>query len=311
MKNSGSIAVKPWRFAVAVWASIFFICRASNAQDLNCRVDIMSPQIQAPEKARVFKTLQRAITTFMNSRKWSADVLASQERIECNLILNITNWDGSSTYSATATVQSNRPVFGASYNTTILNLNDRQWNFTYTEGEPLEYSDNATNKELSNLLAYYSYTILGMDYDTFSNQGGTPYFLKAQNIVNQSQGSSSKGWRAFDDLRNRYWLSDNLLSPELGPFREAIYIFHRRGLDQMSRIPEKGRAEILGIFPNIMEAQNAKPNSMLSQLFFLAKSDEFIKIFQQAADTQEKTAAATSLSEADPTNASRYQQIIQ
>lgn len=281
------------------------------SQDLNCHIDILSPQIQAPEKVRVFTTLQRAMTSFMNNRKWSLDQIQPAERIECTLILNITNWDGSSTYSGTATIQSSRPVYGASYNTTILNMNDRQWNFTYTEGQPLEYSENANNLEISNLLAYYAYIIMGMDYDTFSLQGGTPYFLQAQSVVSQSQGSSSKGWRAFDDLRNRYWLTDNLLSPELGPFREAIYTYHRKGLDQMSANPEKGRAEISAMLPDIKNAQNAKPNSMLSQLFFLAKGDELLRIFAQSTDIQEKNNAVSLLSEIDPSNASKYQQILQ
>lgn len=285
-------------------------CRAFS-QDLNCRVEILSPQIQAPEKVRVFNTLQRTITSFLNNRKWTQDQIQPAERIDCSMILNITNWDGSSNYTCTATIQSSRPVYGASYSTTILNMSDRQWNFTYTEGQPLDYSENANNLELTNLLAYNAYLILGMDYDTFSLQGGSPYFLKAQSIVNQSQGSTSKGWRAFDDLRNRYWLIDNLLSPELGPFREAIYTYHRKGLDQMSANPEKWRAEITAILPDIKNAQNAKPNSMLSQLFFLAKGDELLRIFAQSTDLQEKNNAVSALSDIDPSNASKYQQIIQ
>lgn len=281
------------------------------AQDLNCRVGILSPQIQAPEKVRVFGTLQRAITSFLNNRKWSNDQIQAAERIECSLIMNVTNWDGSSNYSCTATIQSSRPVYGASYSTTVLNMNDRQWNFNYTEGQPLEFSENATNLELTNLLAYYAYIIVGMDYDTFSLQGGSPYFLKAQAIDNLSQGSSSKGWRAFDDLRNRYWLIDNMMSPELGPFREAIYVYHRKGLDQMSANPDKGRAEISAILPDIKNAQNAKPNSMLSQLFFLAKGDELLRIFAQSTDLQEKNNAVSLLSEIDPSNSSKYQQIVQ
>jgi len=291
---------------------LFTLCGGQlYAQDLNCRVELLSPQIQAPEKVRVFATLQRAVTSFMNNRKWTLDQLQPAERIACSMILNITNWDGSSTYSCTATIQSSRPVYGASYSTTVLNMNDRQWNFTYTEGQPLEFSENANNLELTNLLAYYAYLVVGMDYDTFSLQGGSPYFLKAQSVINESQGSGSKGWRAFDDLRNRYWLVDNLLSPELGPFREAIYTYHRKGLDQMSASPDKGRAEISAILPDIKNAQNAKPNSMLSQLFFLSKGDELLRIFAQSTDLQEKNNAVSILSEIDPSNASKYQQITQ
>jgi len=281
------------------------------SQDLNCRIDILSPQIQSAEKGRVFESLRKDILNFMNNRKWCEDRLQGPERIECAIIMNITSWDGNSKFSATTQVQSTRPVFGSSFTTTVLNTNDRQWNFNYTEGQPLDYSETGINQELPNLLAYYAYIIVGMDYDTFSLQGGTPYFLKAQNVINQSQNSSSNGWRAYDDLRNRYWLVENALSPELRGFREGIYTYHRKGLDQMSQNLEKGRAEIASIFPQLKESVSSKPNSMLAQLFFLAKAEELVNIFSRSSDPQEKTSVATTLQELDPSNGSKYQQIQQ
>lgn len=281
----------------------------SIGQDLNCRVDILSPQIQSAEKNRVFENLKRDILNFMNSRKWCDDRIQGQERIDCALIMNISSWDGNSKFQATTQVQSTRPVFGSTFSTTVLNTNDRQWAFTYTEGQPLDYAESGLNQELPNLLAYYAELIVGMDYDTFSLQGGTPYFLKAQNIVNQSQNSSSNGWRAYDDIRNRYWIIENLLSPELRGFREGIYIYHRKGLDQMSQNLDKGRAEIASIFPGLKEAVSAKPNSMLAQLFFLSKADELVNIFSRSQDPQQRTTVSATLQELDPSNGSKYQQI--
>jgi hypothetical protein len=279
------------------------------AQDLNCRVEILSPQIQSAEKNRVFENLKKDIINFMNNRKWCEDRLAGPERIECALIMTISTWDGSSKYQATTQVQSTRPVFGSSFTTTVLNTNDKEWSFTYVEGQPLDYSETGINLELPSLLAFYANLIVGMDYDTFSLQGGTPYFLKAQNIINQSQSSSNTGWRAYDDIRNRYWIIENLLAPEMGTFREGIYIYHRKGLDQLSQSLDKGRSEIASIFPGLKESVSARPNTMLAQMFFQTKVDELVNIFTRSPDAQQKNTVSTALQDLDPSNGNKYQQI--
>ncbi len=296
-----------------LFSFLFFSLPVSSVfgQDLNCRIDILSLQIQSAEKNRVFENLKRDMQNFMNNRKWSSDKLRGSERIDCAIVMNITSWDGSGKFQATTQIQSTRPVFGSSFSTTILNTNDRQWNFTYTEGQSLDYAESGLNQELPSLLAFYAELIVGMDYDTFSLEGGSSYFQKAQSVINQSQNSTSKGWRAFDDLRNRYWILENLLSPEMRPFRDGIYVYHRKGLDQMSQNLEKGRSEIASILPGLKEATTSKPNSMLSQLFFLAKSDELVNIFSRSQDPQERQTVATALQELDPSNGSKYQQIQQ
>ncbi len=292
-----------------VFLGFYFQSSIGNSQDLKCRIEILSPQIQSAEKNRVFENLKRDITNFMNNRKWCADPLQGPEKIECALIMNISSWDGNSKFTAITQIQSTRPVFGSAFTTTVLNTSDKEWNFTYTEGQTLDFSESGINQELPNLLAFYANIMVGMDYDTFSLQGGTPYFQKAQDIDNQSQSSSNSGWRAFDGLKNRYWLIENLLSPELKPLREAIYIYHRKGLDQMSQNVEKGRSEIASALPILKEAVSAKPNSMLAQLFFLAKSAEMVNIFTLSNDSQEKTSVSTTLQELDPSNGGKYQQI--
>jgi len=279
------------------------------AQDLNCRVEILSPQIQSAEKNRVFENLKKDITNFMNNRKWCDDRLQNTERIECAIIMTIGSWDGSSKYQATAQVQSTRPVFGSSFTTTVLNNNDKEWSFTYVEGQPLDFSETGINQELPSLLAFYANLVVGMDYDTFSLQGGTPYFLKAQNVINQSQSSSNTGWRAYDGIRNRYWIIENLLAPEMGTFREGIYVYHRKGLDQMSLNLDKGRSEIASIFPGLKEAVSARPNTMLAQIFFQSKVDELVNIFSRSQDAQQRSTVATALQDIDPANGNKYQQI--
>jgi len=281
----------------------------TQAQDLSCRVEILSPQIQSAEKGRVFENLKKDITNFMNNRKWCDDRLQGPERIECALIMTISSWDGSSKYQATTQVQSTRPVFGSSFSTSVLNTNDKEWSFTYVEGQPLDFSETGINQELPSLLGFYAYLIVGMDYDTYSLQGGTPYFLKAQNIVNESQSSTNTGWRAYDDIRNRYWIVENLLAPEMAPFRQGIYTYHRKGLDQLSQSLEKGRTEIATIFPGMKEAVTARPNTMLAQLFFQSKVDELVNIFSRSSDTQQRAAVSTALQELDPSNGNKYQQI--
>lgn len=288
------------------WVLLSF---SSLAQDLNCRVEILSPQIQSAEKNRVFDNLKKDITNFMNNRKWCDDRLQNTERIECALIITISSWDGSSKYQAATQVQSTRPVFGSSFSTTVLNNNDKEWSFTYVEGQPLDYSETGINSELPSLLAFYANLIVGMDFDTFSLQGGTPYFLKAQNIINQSQSSSNTGWRAYDGVRNRYWIIENLLAPEMATFREGIYIYHRKGLDQMSQSLDKGRSEIASIFPGMKEAVSARPNTMLAQIFFQSKVDELVNIFSRSQDAQQKSTVSAALQDIDPANGNKYQQI--
>ncbi|ASU35990.1 type IX secretion system protein PorD [Mucilaginibacter xinganensis] len=274
------------------------------AQDLNARIQVVSPKIQSTNK-RIFQQLETAMKDFLNGRKWSADVILPAERIDCTFILNITSWDGSSAFSGELQVQSSRPVFGATYTSTLLNVNDKDVDFTYTEGQSIDYTDQNFQGNLSSIMAFYAYVIVGMDYDSFSKLGGTPYFAAAQTVVTNAQTSSNKGWKAFDGNNNRYWLAENLNSKLYQPLREFVYDYHRNGLDQMSDNVNNGRKAISDLLPTLAQVDRQRLGSMFPLVFFTAKSDEFVSIFSKA-DPQDRVKAMNILSQADPANGLKY-----
>lgn len=277
---------------------------AAFSQDLFCRVQVSHPQIQTSDNS-IFQTLQQSITDFLNNRKWTSDVFAPQERIEANIVITISEWDGNTRFKASAQIQSYRPVYGTSYNSMVFTVNDENWDFNYSEQKPIEYALTGQNENLSLLLAYYANIIAGIDYDTFSDQGGSRFFLRAQNIVNQAQNNGSSGWRSFENTRNRYWLAENLLNTELKPIRELMYIYHHQGLDTFFENMPQGRSTLLENLELLRQANQNRPSSMLLQLFFTAKSDEIANILKQAAPG-ERSKAINLLVEIDPSNAEKY-----
>lgn len=276
------------------------------AQDLNARVQILSPQIQSANK-RILEVLETAISDFLNGKKWSDDPLRSNERIDCNLVITITDWDGSSpNFKGEAQIQSSRPVYNSAYNSTLLNLTDKEFDFYYAEGQAIDFSEQNYIANLSSLLAFYAHIIVGMDYDSFGKMGGSPYFTKAQNILNNAQSSTNRGWKAFEGLRNRYWLIENLNNKSFLPIRESVYTYHRHGLDEMADNPSKGRKAIVEMLPELQKLDRLKQGSMLSQLFFTAKADEMVNVLQGAVAT-DKMNAYQILVQLDPTNSSKYE----
>lgn len=276
-------------------------------QDLNARVQILAPQLSNSNK-RILDMLEVSIKDFLNGRKWTTDALQPQERIDCNFVITITDWDGSSSFKAEAQIQSNRPVFNSSYNSTILNISDKEFGFSYAEGQALDFSDQNYISNLSSLLAYYAYIITGLDYDTFSKLGGTPYYQKAQTVLNNAQISPNPGWKAFENLRNRFWLVENLTNRSYNPIRESLYIYHRDGLDVMAENKAKGLKAVLSIIPQLQKIDKQKQGSVLNQLFFTAKADEIVNILS-ATDSQDRLKAFNVLSEIDPSNSSKYESL--
>ncbi|MFN0274236.1 MAG: DUF4835 family protein [Chitinophagales bacterium] len=279
------------------------------AQELNCGVTINTQQVKTTDP-KVFKTLETSIREFMNTRKWTDDNFKQEEKIDCQLVITIREEKGSDKFVAQVTVISTRPVFGSDYKTTILNTVDNDFEFVYAEYQPLEFSETNFSNNLTGLLAFYAYMIIGLDYDSFSKNGGDKYFQKALTIVNQAGNREEKGWKAFDGTRNRYWFVNNLIDPKLSGFRDAFYQYHRKGLDMMYEDqinPVSTISKSLQTFDNINRSQ---PNSMIMQLFFTAKSDELIGIYQNASPT-EKAKAVNFLMKLDPANGDDYQQILQ
>lgn len=290
--------------------NILFLCciliaTGLKAQDFNARVQVLSPKIQTTNK-RAFDVLETAIKDFLNGRKWSSDPILPQERMDCNFVLNITDWDGSSNYKAEAQIQLSRPVYNSSFNTTLLNIVDKDFSFNYTEGQIIDYNDQRFENNLGALLAFYAYVMLGLDNDSFSPLGGTPFFLKAKTVVTNAQTAAYSGWKAFDSNRNRYWLAENLNDRDYLVLRNFSYAYHRNGLDKMQENVSKSRKVISNLLRSLTQIDQQKLGAMFPQIFFTAKADEFISVFMKA-DAQEKLAAYNILSNVDPANGSKYQ----
>jgi hypothetical protein len=278
---------------------------AASAQDLNARVSVLSPKIQSTNK-RIFGQLEAAMKDFLTGRKWCADQINPQERFECSFVLNVTTWDGNTEFSGDLQVQSSRPVFNSTYNSTVILLDDKDIDFIYQQGQTIDYSDQSFTSNLSSLMAFYAYMIIGMDYDTFSPDGGTPYFTLAQNVVNLAQTSSYKGWKAFDNNNvSRYWFAENLNNKAYEPLRSFMYQYHRNGLDIMADNAGKGVKVIVGLLPILQQIDRTRLGAMFPLVFYSAKSDEMVSIFAKA-ETQDRINAMNILTQADPGNGNKY-----
>jgi len=289
-----------------VFAILICLTGGLHAQDLNARVQVLSPKIQTTNK-RIFQTLENAMKDFLNGRKWSADQIGPAEKIDCNFLLNITAWDGNSTFSAELQVQSSRPVYNSTYTSTLFSINDKDIDFTYTEGQTIDFNAQNFQSNLSSIMAYYAYIILGFDYDSFSRYGGTPYFANAQTVVVNAQSSSYNGWKAFDSNNfNRYWLSENLVNKTYIPLRSFYYDYHRKGLDLMVDNAEMARRNIDAILPALTQLDRQRLGATLPTIFFTAKEDELIGVYS-GAPAAEKLAAYKILVQADPSNGPKYQ----
>lgn len=279
-----------------------------HAQELNCTVKVITAQLQTADP-KIFQTLQKSVYEFMNNRKWTNDNFKSGERIECSILINITQEISSDKFGAQISVQSNRPVYNSGYNSTMLNWVDKDFQIQYAEYQPLEFDENNFLSNLTSVLAYYAYTIIGFDYDSFSPSGGTPYFQKALTIVNAAQSGSEPGWKSYESLRNRYWLITNLLDTKFADVRTFLYKYNREGLDKMYQNPDQGRKAITESLGLLSKANENAPNSMIMQVLLQAKSDELVNIYSKATP-QEKSTAVQILSKLDASNSSKYQAIM-
>ena len=277
------------------------------AQELNCNLQINSDKIQGSNKS-VFTTLQKSATEFLNNRRWTELAYEENERIECNINIIINSVEGE-TYSAEMVVQSRRPVFNSSYTSTLLNIRDQDFKFTYREFEPLEFNESNLNANLTAVLAYYAYIIIGYDMDTFSRLGGTPYFQVAENIVSQAQTSDWGGWKAFENDKNRYALISNVMDDAFKKFREFFYEYHRLGLDEMSINSTNGRAKITSGIPVLRNVYRARPTTVIISSFLESKSDELINIFKKGTP-EEKKLVLDILTTVNPTLTNRYEEIM-
>jgi hypothetical protein len=288
-----------------------FVLNTSQAQELNCQVSVInSPKLQlSATDLEVLKDMENNIYEFMNTTRWTKDVFEIEERINCSVLITITQKDNDN-MSGKIQVQSTRPVFNSSYNTTVFNTIDPDFNVTYLRNTTLLFSIEQYRNNLTSILGFYAYMILGYDYDTFSLEGGGQYFEYAQTISNLAKNSGDAGWAASSGKRrNRYWLVDNALQSLFKPLRKAYYIYHREGLDNMYNNPVEARKKILEALKQVDKVQRARPGNFNIQVFMNAKSDELINIFSQAEMT-EKNAVVNILKRLDPSSSSKYQDIL-
>ena len=278
------------------------------AQEFNVSVQVTSPQVEGSEK-KIFETLQQDLFDFVNNTKWTNYLYKPEERIEGTILITIDQRSGED-FKGKMNLALRRPVYKASYNSALFNYLDRDFDFKYVEFQPLEYSDNVFESNLTSSIAFYLYLYLGLDGDSFSKNGGSPYYAKAQNIVNMGQNAREKGWKAFESQKNRYWLIENLTNPAYSSVREAMYRYHRLGLDLMADDVEAGRAGINESLELLRKANRERPGLFILQLFLEAKRDELINIYSQASP-MDKTQAVNILKEIDPANSNRYQKILE
>ena len=294
--------------------TIFLFVNVVKAQELRARINVLSNRVGGNVDKKTFQTLQTALNNFINNRKWATDNFSPEEKIDCSFLLNLESTNDANVYKASLTIQSARPVFNSSYLSPIINFQDNEIIFKYSEFQQLEFNENrvaGTDPLVANLtavIAYYINIILGLDYDSFSQRGGDLYFQKAQNIVNNApEGRNISGWKAFDGTRDRYWLVENLLNSRYTLIHDAYYRFYRMGMDKLYEEEIVARNEILNVLSLLNNFNTDNPNTMILQFFFQGKTQELIKIFSKASPP-EKSKALEYLQRLDISNTSKYKE---
>jgi len=253
--------------------------------------------------------MEIAFAQFMNGRKWSSDVFQNQERIKCNLSITIDRMPSIGRFQATVQIQSARPVYNSNYESILLNFADRDWTFEYVQSLPLDFNENAYTSNLTSMLAFYAYIIIGMDYDSFGEMDGTPFYQVAQNIVTNATQSGRRGWNSLESFRNRYWLVENLSNQRMSELRKGYYSYHRNGLDIYQEDEELAQRNILNVLKTLRDLRDVDPNAIIIVSFLDAKSDELVNIFSTGS-MQIRREAYNLLLEVSPSKRDKYAKII-
>lgn len=277
------------------------------AQELEAKVVVNHSKIQGTNTS-VFTTLQEAVTEFLNTRKWSNSQYTARERIACSFNLIVNEYSDDGRFGCSLMVQANRPVYNASYNTTVLNFNDNAVDFNYIEHDKLEFSDDMIDNNLTAVLAYYAYLIIGLDMDTFAPKGGTDILHKAENVVNNAQMLNEDGWKAFGDSKNRHAIINDYMNGGMEPYRQLLYDYHRKGLDEMVQNAERGRSNITTSLALLEKCKQDKPMSVLPQLFTEIKKDELLNIYSKGT-SKEKEEVCRILSLVNPSLTSDWEKM--
>lgn len=295
-----------------IWFCFVFCLQA---QELNARVRVVDNQISSTVDRKIFRTLESVLTNFLNNRRWSQDNFKPNEKINCQFLINLESMAEPNVYTASMTIQAARPVHSTSYVSPIINFKDANLDFKYVESQPVEFNDNRISgsdplvSNLTAVMAYYAYMIVGFDYSSFSARGGDPYFQKALNIVNNApEASKISGWKSFEsNNRNRYWLTENLINNRYATIHDVYYTYYRKGFDKLYEDEANARAEVLNALLYLDNLNRETPNLMVVQFFMLGKSDELINLFRKAPP-QDKARVVEILSRLDITNSNKYKQ---
>jgi hypothetical protein len=284
----------------------------SHAQEIQAKVTVNSSRIGTIVDKKIFNTLQTQLTNFINSRKWTNDKFAENEKIQCNFLINLESTVETNVYKANLIIQAARPVYNSTYQAALINFQDQDFTFKYIEYQPVEFNDNrvqgtdGATANLTAVFAFYTYMIIALDYDSFSPKGGDAYFQKAQNIINNApENNNIGGWRAFDGLRNRYWLNENLVNSRNNILHDVIYSYYRAGLDKLYESDKEARANVLQTLNQLQAFNQEFPNTMFVDFFMQTKFSELVGIFK-SGNGEEKNKAVEVLSKLDIANASRY-----
>ncbi|WP_426060810.1 DUF4835 family protein [Hymenobacter sp. B1770] len=286
---------------------------AAHAQELQAEVQVTTQNVTITDPTIVTQ-MQNDIRNFLNTRSWTTQAHRPEERIRLRIFIGITGIPQNGTYNSTMRLISTRPVYGTGYETNVISVVDRSFNFNYSPQNPLDFSPNSFVSNLSSLLGYYAYMVIGIDRDTFSRLGGTQYYELARNVVNYSANQTStseqdEGWRGTGS-RERHFLLDNITDPQFESFRTGLYGYYRQGLDLFIEKPDEARASVMTSLSGIQRAAVTRPGTLFARAFFDAKADEIANIFRTSQDQQLKQQLVTMLTEVDPTNSAKYQTVL-
>ncbi|RKE95081.1 type IX secretion system protein PorD [Ichthyenterobacterium magnum] len=288
-----------------IFIALLFLTNAF-AQELNCNV-VVNAQQTGNENVQVFKTLERQLQEFVSNTKWTDNTYKPQERIDCNIIINVSDYSGDN-FKAELQVQSSRPVYNSSYETPIYNFSDENFSFKYLEFQNLVFNSAQFESNLVSVLAFHIYMIFGLDADTFSLKGGDKYLKQAQTILNYSQQGNYKGWKLEDGNRTRFTLIDNILSPTFKEYRSAMYNYHRNGLDVMNSDAKEGKQQIASTILSLVDMNRRRPNSLMMRVFFDAKAEEIESVFSDGPSVN-ISEVIDVLNKVAPTHASKWRTI--
>lgn len=285
---------------------LLFVSFIGNSQELNCSVKVNYDQVTSAN-VQIFKTLERSLGEFVNNTKWTTRNFTSKERIDCSMFITIQSYE-SNDFSCTLQIQSSRPIYNSTYSSPVFNFNDKEFKFRYLEFENFVYNPNSYDSNLIATIAFYANIIVGLDADTFSNQGGTKFLESAANIANLAQSSGSAGWTQTEKKQNRYYLINDLLSNTFTPYREALYEYHYLGMDKMAENPKDAKTNIIKAIQTVSKIHSVRPNAFITRIFFDAKTDEIVSVFSGGPSVNVVELTET-LNKISPLNSAKWNNI--